>query len=200
MPEGPRGYPDVAESGWHPELVIDVLIAEPGELSRDDLSSAEKLVRSAFGDGFREHDWLHGVDGVHVLITEDDKLLAHAAVVTRTLRHGGEVFDTGYVEGVGVRGDQQGRGLGRLLMDHAESLIRTRHDIGALNAVESAASFYAGRGWQIWDGPTQADTPDEVIDTYDAADRIFLLPTDATTHSFAKSVPLICDWRIGDLW
>jgi aminoglycoside 2'-N-acetyltransferase I len=179
---------------------MDVLIAEPGELSQDDLGPAETLVRSAFGDEFRAHDWLHGVDGVHVLITEDRALLAHAAVVSRTLRHGGDIFDTGYLEGVAVRGDQQGRGLGRLLMDHAESIICARHDIGALNAVESAAGFYAGRGWQPWDGPTQADTPDGVIDTYDPEDRIFLFPTDTPAHRFAKSVPLICDWRAGDLW
>ncbi|MFN6549659.1 GNAT family N-acetyltransferase [Mycolicibacterium septicum] len=180
--------------------MIDVVIAEPGELSRDMLASGEMLVRSAFGDGFRTHDWLHGVDGVHVLITEDRELLAHSAVVSRTLRHADDVFDTGYVEGVAVRGDQQGRGLGRLVMDHTEAIIRARHDLGALNAVESAAAFYAGRGWQLWDGPTQADTPDGLIDTYDADDRIFLLPTDPAARDLTKSVPLICDWRSGDLW
>ncbi|TVY05172.1 GNAT family N-acetyltransferase [Mycolicibacterium porcinum] len=180
--------------------MIDVAVAEPGELSPDVLSSAEMLVRSAFGDDFREYDWLHGVDGVHVLITEDRELLAHAAVVPRTLRHADKVFDTGYVEAVAVRGDQQGRGLGRLLMDQTESIIRTRHDLGALAAVESAAQFYAARGWQPWVGATQADTPDGVIDTYDPTDRIFLLPTDATSHDFAPSIPLICDWRAGDLW
>lgn len=180
--------------------MIDVLIAEPGELSPEVLDSGEVLVRSAFGDGFRTHDWLHGVDGVHVLITEDRELLAHSAVVPRTLRHAGDVFDTGYVEGVAVRGDQQGRGLGRLVMDHTEAIIRARHDLGALNAVESAAAFYAGRGWQLWDGPTQADTPDGLINTYDADDRIFLLPTDTAARDLAKSVPLICDWRSGDLW
>lgn len=180
--------------------MIDVQIAEPAELNRDVLSSAEALVRSAFGDGFRTHDWLHGVDGVHVLVTENRELLAHASVVPRTLRHAADTFDTGYVEGVAVRDDQQGRGLGRLVMDHTEAIIRARHDIGALNAVESAAAFYAGRGWQLWDGPTQADTPDGIIDTYDATDRIFLLPTDTAARDLTKSAPLICDWRVGDLW
>jgi aminoglycoside 2'-N-acetyltransferase I len=187
-------------TGWHSGLVMDVLIAEPGELSERDLDTAGALVRSAFGDSFRPHDWLHGVDGVHVLVSEDDVLLAHAAVVTRTLRHDGGVFDTGYVEGVAVRADQQGRGLGRLVMDHTESVIQTRHAIGALNAVESAASFYASRGWKPWDGLTQADTPDGLVDTYDTADRIFLLAPASAQPGFAKSVPLICDWRLGDLW
>jgi aminoglycoside 2'-N-acetyltransferase I len=179
---------------------MDVLIAERGELSQHELDTAEALVRSAFGDTFRAHDWLHGVHGVHVLVTEDGVLLAHASVVTRTLRHDGGVFDTGYVEGVAVRGDQQGRGLGRLVIDHTESIVRTRHAIGALNAVESAAPFYGSRGWKPWDGPTQADTPNGLVDTYDAADRIFLLTQANASPCFAKSTPLICDWRVGDLW
>lgn len=179
---------------WH------VLIAEPGELSHDDLATAEALVRSTFGESFRAHDWLHGVDGVHVLVVEDGALLAHAAVVTRTLRHDGDVLSTGYVEGVAVRSDQQRRGLGHFVMDHAESIICTRHVIGALNAVESAAPFYAGRGWQPWDGPTHADTPDGLVDTYDAADRIFLFTPAGAPRRFEKLKPLICDWRVGDLW
>lgn len=177
-----------------------MIIAEPGDLSQHDLDAAEALVRSAFGDGFRAHDWLHGVDGVHVVVTEDGNLLAHASVVTRTLRHDGHVFDTGYVEAVAVCDGQQGRGLGRLVMDQTESVVRERHAIGALNAVESAASFYAGRGWEPWEGPTRADTPGGTVDTYDPEDRILLLMPASAPPTFTKSLPLICDWREGDLW
>ena len=178
--------------------MVEVRIAELGELSESDLQTAHALVRSAFGASFRAHDWLHALDGVHVVIADDDMMLAHAAVVTRTLRHGDEEFDTGYVEAVAVRSDQQGRGLGRLAMEHAESVIRARHHIGALNAVQEAAAFYAGRGWRLWDGPTHADTPTGTIDTYDPADRIFLLPLRAMPPT--SDLPLICDWRVGDLW
>lgn len=177
-----------------------VAICEPGELGQDDLDAAEALVQSAFGSSFRSHDWLHAAGGVHVLVTEGSTLLAHAAVVARTLRHDDEVFDTGYVEGVAVRGDRQGRGLGRVVMDHAESIVRARHQMGALNAVESAAPFYAGRGWRPWSGPTQADTPGGVVDTFDAADRIFLLPAAPRLGDLVTTRPLTCDWRIGDLW
>ncbi len=176
------------------------MVAEPGEVTQHDLATAEALVRTAFGKSFRAHDWLHGVEGVHVLVTEERGLLAHASVVSRTLRHGEEAFATGYVESVAVRADQQGRGLGRLVMDHAEAIIHARHQLGALNAVESAAPFYAGRGWRPWCGPTRADTPDGVVDTYDPADRIFVLPTVNTGWRFAESAPLVCDWRVGDLW
>jgi aminoglycoside 2'-N-acetyltransferase I len=184
----------------HCHRVVDVTIAEPGELGRDDLDRAEALVRSAFGESFRAHDWLHGVDGVHVMVAEAGQLLAHASVVSRTLRHADKTFTTGYVEGVAVRDDQQGRGLGRVIMDQAETIIRARHQLGALNAVDTAAAFYAARGWQPWAGHTQANTPHGVVDTYDPHDRIFVLPLASATDRFAESSPLICDWRVGDLW
>lgn len=180
--------------------MVDVKIAGAGELSQDDLDSAEMLVRAAFGDSFRTHDWLHGADGVHVLLTEAGQVLAHASVVTRTLRHDGETFTTGYVESVAVRNDQQGRGLGRVVMDHAEAIIRAEHQLGALNAVDTAAPFYAARGWRPWAGHTQADTPHGVVDTYDPDDRIFVLPVASSIDRFSESSPLICDWRGGDLW
>jgi aminoglycoside 2'-N-acetyltransferase I len=187
-------------STWHSGPVIDVVIAGADELSRDESDTAEALVRAAFGRSFRTHDWSHGIGGVHVLITEEAELLGHASVVTRTLRHGGEAFATGYVESVAVRADQQGRGLGRLVMDHAEAIIRAEHRLGALNAVESAAPFYAARGWRLWTGHTQADTPDGVVDTYHPDDRIFVLPAVSIIDRFTDSSPLICDWRLGDLW
>ena len=179
--------------------MVDVSIAGPGQLSASELETAQTLVQSAFGDGFRAHDWLHAIGGQHVLVTEEGILLAHAAVVARTLRHDDVCFDTGYVEAVAVRADHQGRGLGRLVMDQAESLIRACHQIGALNAVEDAAPFYASRGWLPWTGRTQADTPGGTVDTYDVADRIFLLPP-ASVPSLSPNRPLVCDWRIGDLW
>ena len=197
---GRRVVPGVVFSAWHSGPVMEVVIAEPGELTQADMNTAEALVRAAFGDSFRAHDWLHGVDGVHVLVTEQDVLLAHASVVTRTLRYGSESFPTGYVESVAVRADQQGRGLGRLVMDHAEAIIRAEHQLGALNAVESAAPFYAALGWRPWTGHTQADTPDGVVDTYHPDDRIFVLPTVGTGRRFEETSPLICDWRVGDLW
>lgn len=180
--------------------MVEVLIAEPGELSGAQLAEAESLVRKAFGSSFRSHDWLHAVEGVHVVLTGDDSLLGFAAVVPRTLRHNGIAIDTGYVEGVAVRADQQGKGLGRMVMNHAETIIRQRHQLGALNAVESAAEFYAARGWLLWTGHTQAADSAGVIDVYDDADRIYLLQPTAKDQPLGAGTPLICDWRPGDLW
>jgi aminoglycoside 2'-N-acetyltransferase I len=86
-------------------------------------------------------------------------------------------------------------------MDRAEAIIRTRHQLGALNAVETAADFYAARGWQRWTGPTQAAGPAGIVDTHDDADRIYLLHANSTqAQSLDTGTALICDWRPGDLW
>jgi aminoglycoside 2'-N-acetyltransferase I len=178
--------------------MTSVSIVEPGELSERQLDAAQSLVRSSFGASFREHDWVHAVEGVHVMICDGELLVAHASIVPRTLWHDDEVFDTGYVEAVAVHSEARGSGLGAAVMDGAESIIRARHELGALNAVHSAAPFYAARGWEPWGGPTQAHTPDGLTDTYDTEDRIFILP-------FGERRPVVggaltCDWRVGDLW
>jgi hypothetical protein len=68
------------------------------------------LVRSAFGSSFRSHDWLHAVEGVYVVLTPRQSLVAFAGVVVRTLHHNGTPFDAVYVERVAVGADQQSRG------------------------------------------------------------------------------------------
>lgn len=52
--------------------MVEVSIAEPGELSEAQLDAAEALVRNAFGSSFRSHDWLHAVQGVHVALTDGE--------------------------------------------------------------------------------------------------------------------------------
>lgn len=181
--------------------MVEVLISEPGELNAAQLLAAEELVRSTFGSAFRSHDWLHAVDGVHVVLSDAERsLIGFAAVVPRTLRHNGVAFDTGYIEGVAIRADQQGLGLGRMVMDHAEHIVNMRHQLGALNAVETAARFYEARGWQRWTGHTQATGPTGIIDTYDDADRIYLLRAETQGQPLTADTALICDWRPGDLW
>lgn len=50
-------------------------------------------------------------------------------------------------------------------------------------------------------GPeTQAAGPAGVIDTYDAADRIYLLNTVEQDRVFDSNTALVCGWRPGDLW
>ena len=50
--------------------------------------------------------------GLHALAWDDETLIGHAAVIQRRMIYGGRALRTGYVEGVGVRADRQGRGVG----------------------------------------------------------------------------------------
>ena len=60
------------------------------ELTTAELEALRRLVFGAFGGRFDEHDWDHTLGGVHVLAAEDGgAVVAHAAVVPRTLAAGG---------------------------------------------------------------------------------------------------------------
>ncbi len=69
--------------------------------------------------------------------------------------------------------------------------------LGALGTSDDGAPLYAALGWTRWPGPTAALTPDGVRRTPDADGGIFVRPV--TAH-LDPALPLICDWRDGDVW
>ena len=85
-------------------------VASP-ELSPEDLRAVRRLLDEAFGGRFTQDDWHHTLGGLHVLALEEGELVAHAAVVDRTLRAAGHPLRTGYVEGVATRPDRRRQGL-----------------------------------------------------------------------------------------
>ena len=182
--------------------VIEVRTVQSPDADPDELCVAEQLVKQSFGTRFRDDDWHHGLGGTHVFISDaTNTLLAHAAVVSRMIRHGTKTFRVGYVEAVAVRSDLQGRGLGRVLMDQVESIVRANYQLGGLNAIDDAVQFYLHRGWTLWTGATAAmDRAGDVIATTNDDDRIMLLSSGLHSVEFEQSAVLTCDWRPGDLW
>lgn len=174
----------------------EIVLAHTGQLAAADLRAARALLFDVFED-MTEADWEHCLGGVHAIAREGGVVVGHASVIMRRLIHGERALRTGYVEGVAVRTDHQGRGLGAALMIPLERLIRDVYDLGALGASDLAASFYAHRGWQPWQGPTFALTPTGVRRTQSEDDCIFVLP--GTTPLDLTGV-LTCDWRDGDVW
>lgn len=172
------------------------------DASDSDLCAAEQLVKESFGAGFRDNDWHHGLGGTHVFVTDAaSALLGHAAVVSRAIRHGTTALRVGYVEAVAVRSDFQGRGLGRVVMDHVESVVHADYQLGALNAIDTAVQFYLHRGWTLWTGATAAIGRDgDIIETTDPDDRIMLLNSTLHNRELDQNAVLTCDWRVGDLW
>lgn len=168
----------------------------------NDLREAEQLVTQSFGKAFRDDDWRHGLGGTHVFVNDHTgPLIAHAAVVPRLIRHRNRTLHVGYVEAVAVRTDLQGRGLGGVVMNEVETIVRAQFQLGALNAIADAVSFYLHRGWTPWPGPTAAvDRAGATIITDNAADRIMLLSSRLQAQDISPNWAIMCDWRPGDLW
>ncbi len=150
-----------------------------------------------FPGDFYESDWEHSLGGLHALAWDDETLIGHAAVVQRRMIYGGRALRTGYVEGVGVRADRQGRGVGGALMSALENVIGSAYDLGALGATDQAQPMYLAHGWQRWEGRLSALTPSGIVRTADEEGVVFVLPVAVELDLTAE---LTCDWRDGDVW
>ena len=176
--------------------MLPVRTAHTSELDHAVLAAARSLLYEVFDD-MTEDDWEHSLGGLHAIAREGEELVGHAAVIQRRLVHGGRALRTGYVEGVAVRASCRRRGHGAAMMDALERVVRGAYDLGALGATEEAGAFYAGRGWQQWQGPTSALTPAGIERTGDDDGGVYVLPG-AIALDLAGE--LTCDWRGGDLW
>jgi aminoglycoside 2'-N-acetyltransferase I len=153
-----------------------VRLAHTAELDAATLDGARALLEAVFEGDFDPDDWEHALGGMHALAWDGDALVGHASVVQRRLLHRGQALRAGYVEGVGVRADQRGRGLGGALMAALERVIGAAYDLGALGATDMAIPLYESHGWRRWEGPLSALTPDGVVRTADADGAVFVLP------------------------
>jgi aminoglycoside 2'-N-acetyltransferase I len=171
------------------------------ELSKAELEALRLLVFGAFGGRFDEHDWDHTLGGVHVLAEEDvGVVVAHGAVVPRTLVAGGRALRTGYVEGVATRGDRRGLGLATLVMAEVGRVIpEGGYELGALGDGSGIPGFYQRLGWETWQGPTWVAGPDGPERTAEEDGSILVLRTPATGE-LDPAGPITCDWRSGDVW
>ncbi|KAK1177500.1 GNAT family N-acetyltransferase [Streptomyces sp. NBS 14/10] len=176
--------------------MADIRTAHTLDLDPATRKAARALLDDVFED-MTDHDWDHALGGIHALAWEDGELIGHASVVQRRLLHTGRALRAGYVEGVAVRADRRGRGHGAAMMAELERVVRGAYDLGALGSSDEARDFYAARGWQRWQGPTSALTPEGVRRTAEEDGGIFVLPAAVPLDVSAE---LICDWRDGDVW
>jgi aminoglycoside 2'-N-acetyltransferase I len=174
-----------------------IQVVHTSELQIDVLERARRLLADVFEGDWSDEDWEHSLGGMHALAYDGAELVGHGAVVQRRLIHDDRALRTGYVEGVGVRTDQRGNGVGAKIMTELERVIRSAYVLGALSSTEEALEFYARRGWRNWEGPTYALTPAGVQRTADEDGGIYVLPG---TAALDLTGDLICDWRDGELW
>jgi aminoglycoside 2'-N-acetyltransferase I len=171
------------------------------ELQPTEAEAVRSLLWSAFGtgeDAFTEADWDHALGGVHVLADAAGRIVGHASVVTRALEAGAVPLRTGYVEAVAVAPDRQGRGVGRVIMESVNRLVRAGFELGALGT--GSQSFYERLGWRVWPGPSGVRLGDGSVEPTPDEDGYILVLETPTTPVLDWSARLTCEWRPGDVW
>ena len=147
---------------------------------------------------FSDADWEHALGGMHALILHHGALIAHAAVVQRRLLYRDTALRCGYVEGVAVREDWRGQGLGTALMDAVEQVLRGAYQLGALSASEAGRHMYTSRGWLPWRGPTSVLAPaGRYAHPRRRQRRCSCCRLAVELDTTAR---ITCDWRDGDVW
>jgi aminoglycoside 2'-N-acetyltransferase I len=177
---------------------VDVRTVVTADLPAAGAGRLRAFLDEAFDGGFGDDDWSHALGGVHVLATVGGELASHAAVVGRQVIADGQTLRTGYVEAVATGAAWRRRGIGDQVMATAERLVTGGFELGALAASEQGARLYLRRGWQRWQGPLAALTPDGVVPTPD--EEVLVLATPSTPGPLDPTRSLTCDWRRGDLW
>lgn len=170
-------------------------------LTASEVAIIRALVVAAFrsdeGEGFDDHDWEHGLGGVHFVLDVEGEIVSHGSVVERDIHVDGRPLRTGYVEAVATARDRQGAGFGSLVMVDLTSYIRERFELGAL--ATGRQHFYERLGWLTWAGPTFVRTADGPRRTPDDEGSILVLPT-ASSPPLDVATSISCDWRPGDVW
>lgn len=168
------------------------------ELRPAEVQALRELFDRAWPGGeFDDTDWEHATGGTHALAHEEDRIVAHAAVVPRALEVGGRPVRCGYVEAVAADPRLGRRGLGSAVMREIAHVIVTAYELGVLST--GAHEFYERLGWRRWRGPTWVRTADGVLRTEDDDDAVMVLPTPAIPEPPLEA-PIVCEWRPGDVW
>lgn len=170
--------------------------AHTARLTGAERTAIRTLLDDAFDGEFSDDDWDHGLGGVHALLVEEGRLIAHGAVVQRRLLHEGRSLRVGYVESVAVAREHRRQGLASEVMAVLESHAPA-FDVLALSASDRGAALYESRGWQRWRGPTSVLAPEGVRRTPEEDGGVYVLPGRADLD---LDRGLACDWREGDVW
>ncbi|MGH9038861.1 MAG: GNAT family N-acetyltransferase, partial [Acidimicrobiia bacterium] len=111
----------------------EVLVLTTAEADGPLLDAIRELLDDAFAGAFSPEDWQHTIGAFHAIVRDGDAVVAHAAVVPRTLEIDGRPVQAGYVEGVATAPARQGEGLGSVVMTALEDVLRREFEMGALS-------------------------------------------------------------------
>jgi aminoglycoside 2'-N-acetyltransferase I len=178
--------------------VSPLRVTRSGELAPADWDALTALCQLAFNESW-DGVWASIGPGIHVIASDDDGPIAHAAIVDRPLYIGPATLRTGYVEAVAVRPERQGTGQGTAVMTEINRLLDATHELGALST--GRHGFYERLGWVRWRGPSWVRHPDGRRErSADEDDGIMVRPTPFTPAPLDLQAPIEVDWRPGDVW
>jgi aminoglycoside 2'-N-acetyltransferase I len=178
------------------DVGVQVEVVQTRDLPRRRLGELRQLLLSAFEGEFSDEDWNHSVGGWHVIVT-DDLLVAHAAVVARSIEIGTLPVRAGYVEAVATTPTRQREGLGSFVMQRTGQLLRSEFEMGALST--GRHTFYERVGWERWRGASYVRYGEELIRTAEEDNGIMVLRFGATLR-LDLTQPICCQSREGDDW
>ena len=171
------------------------------DLTASEIAAIRELLVAAFGsdeeEAFTDDDWAHAIGGLHFVLDQDGKIVAHASVVERRLHVDDRALRTGYVEAVATAPERQGAGFGSIVMGEVSDYIRGAFELGALGTGRQA--FYQRVGWQTWNGPSAVRTTEGVRPTPEDDGYIMVLTTPASPP-LDPNATITCEWRAGDVW
>lgn len=189
---------DLVAGGHHRPVphAVAVTVVETAALDAATRAELDRLWTAAFAD-WTDDDAAHARGGLHALARDDGAVVAHAAVVPRTLLVGGEPWAVGYVEGVATLPARQGEGLGSAVVAAIGDALRARWPLGALST--GAHPFYARLGWERWHGASYVVRDGALVRTEDDDDGLMVL-RHGPSAGLDLALPIACEDRPGDPW
>jgi aminoglycoside 2'-N-acetyltransferase I len=175
---------------------LSVTVSATERLTDAEQVVLRRLMDLAFAGNFDDTDWDHALGGVHAIGRVDGVIVAHAALVERTLYVDEVPMASGYVEAVATHPEHQGRGYGTAVMRALLPDIE-RIGFGALATGEHA--FYERLGWQRWQGPTYVRGRRGFHRSADEDDAIMVLTVPGGAAP-SLGAALACENRPGDAW
>lgn len=167
--------------------------APPGLLAR-----VRPMLDDAFGKPFSGDDWGHAIGGHHIVVTDGDRVVAHAAVVPRRLWLGERPLDVGFLEAVATAPDRQGTGIGRSVVIEISERVRRDFAMGGLSTARHG--FYERLGWERWAGPTFVrQLAGALVRTAVEDDGVMVL-RHGPNWAVDLTGPIACEPRPGDDW
>ena len=165
------------------------------DLSDEELMAIFKLLKEVNGDEFSVEELSHALGGSHFLAFKEDQLIAHAAVVQRSILLDNKPHKVGYVEAIGVIPEFQHKGVGKSMMQEINQMIDKCYHFDALSPSSESKKLFEEAGWQEMQAPYYEYTLVGIIPSSEKC----VMTYSGRIELEAKN-KLTCDFRERNAW